>query len=141
MSHIFTIAKKNKELSMDKAKIDHDRNIKKAKYEIGDLVLTDHPQLAVGISSGLAHRYWGPFRIIAKNSNGVNYSIQRHKSKNKKIYQIHVSRLKTYYGHHLEDTVVDTDKIIQKRGIEKTQLQLDGTRIISRFQIKTSMVI
>lgn len=119
LSHMFKIAQNNKLVTMDKAKFDHDRKIKKSRYEIGDLVLTDHPKLTVGISSGLAHRYWGPFKIIAINSNGVNYSIQRCKSKNKKIYQIHVSRLKMYYGHHLENHNEPVENRIIKRKYRK----------------------
>ena len=55
MATIYEKAQLNRDVVMDRAKIDHDRNIKKRSYEIGDLVLTDHPQLAVGLSSGIAH--------------------------------------------------------------------------------------
>jgi hypothetical protein len=46
----------NRDLVMDKAKIRHDRNIRKFSYEIGDLVLSDHVKLKKGLSSGLAHK-------------------------------------------------------------------------------------
>ncbi|RNA08199.1 Retrovirus-related Pol poly from transposon, partial [Brachionus plicatilis] len=49
----YQMATKNRNCRMDKAKLDHDRKIKKFMYNIGDYVLTDHPKLKKGLSHGL----------------------------------------------------------------------------------------
>lgn len=103
-SHLKTVfkhAQMNRDIKMEKAKWRHDRQIKKFEYEVGDLVLTDHPRLKKGLSSGLAHKFYGPYEIIAKNLNGVDYTIKRLGTKKTKFFQIHKSRLKIYFGHFL----------------------------------------
>ena len=45
---------------MNKAKIDHDRKIRKFEYQIGDNVLTEHPKLKTGLSHGIAHKNYDP---------------------------------------------------------------------------------
>jgi hypothetical protein len=45
MEKSFEIVKRNRDVRMEKAKLDHDRQIKKFEYKIGDFVLTDHPEL------------------------------------------------------------------------------------------------
>ena len=58
---MYSLVCSNRDLKMDKAKIRHDRNIRKFTYEIGDLVLADHVKIKKGLTSGLAHKYYGPF--------------------------------------------------------------------------------
>ena len=65
----YELAKKNRDCTMEKAKIQHDPQIKKFDYNIGDYVLTDHPKLKKGLSHGLAHKYYGPYIIVGKNEN------------------------------------------------------------------------
>ncbi|CAF0882494.1 unnamed protein product [Brachionus calyciflorus] len=64
---IYEQAIHNRDIIMDKAKIRHNRNIKKFEYQVGDLVLTDHVKVKKGVSSGLAHKYHGPFIIVINN--------------------------------------------------------------------------
>ena len=54
---------------MQKAKTNHDRKIKRYEYKVGDLVLCDHPKLKKGLSHGLAHKYYGPFKIVGIKDN------------------------------------------------------------------------
>ncbi|CAF1065771.1 unnamed protein product [Brachionus calyciflorus] len=66
----------NRDMVMGKAKLKHYRKIKTFSYEVGDLVLTDHAKLKRGLSSGLANKYYGPFKVIGKQPNGINYAIK-----------------------------------------------------------------
>ncbi|RMZ98178.1 hypothetical protein BpHYR1_016843, partial [Brachionus plicatilis] len=87
------MATKNRNCRMDKAKLDHDRKIKKFEYNIGDYVLT-----------GLAHKYHGPFSSLESET-------------------VHKNRLKYYFhsGHSLptikEEPVEQPDR--QKRKYTK----------------------
>ena len=99
LKNIYSKAIENGDLVMNKAKIRHDRNIRKFEYEVGDFVLTDHVQLKKGLSSGLAHKYHGPSEIMAKHPNNVNYVIKRVNQKRSKTFLIHKNRLKKYFGH------------------------------------------
>ncbi|CAF1157772.1 unnamed protein product, partial [Brachionus calyciflorus] len=58
MNEAFMMVTTNRNIRMDKAKINHDRQIKKTEYKVGDLVLTDHPELKKGLSSGI-----GPIKV------------------------------------------------------------------------------
>jgi hypothetical protein len=59
----------------------------------------------------LAHKYYGPFLVIGKHPNAVNYIIQRINSKKSKKIMIHKNRLKLYFGHYL-DYVATSDRSI-----------------------------
>ncbi|RNA04353.1 hypothetical protein BpHYR1_052275 [Brachionus plicatilis] len=109
LEQIFTTAVKNRDIVMDKAKIRHDRLIRKFEYELGDLVLTDHVQLKRGQCSGLAHKYFGPFKIVGKNANGVNYLIQDLNSKCKNVFNINKSGFKIYFGSIKQHMGYNTD--------------------------------
>ncbi|RNA04296.1 hypothetical protein BpHYR1_021399 [Brachionus plicatilis] len=66
MENFFIVAARNRNLKINRAKIDHDRKIHKFEYKIGDLVLCDHPELKRGLSSGIARKYYGPFEIVVE---------------------------------------------------------------------------
>ncbi|CAF0975241.1 unnamed protein product [Brachionus calyciflorus] len=100
--NMYHLAAKNRNLVMDRSKIRHDKKIKKYEYNIGDLVLTDHVKLKKGLCSGLAHKYYGPFIVVGKHPNNVNYVIKRRDSKKAKKFLIHKNRLKLYFGHYEE---------------------------------------
>ncbi|CAF0916259.1 unnamed protein product [Brachionus calyciflorus] len=72
----------NRDIVMERAKLRHDHQLKKFSYEINDLVLTDHVKVKKGISSGLAHKYHGPFSILGNTL---------------------MNRLKMYYGNFNEN--------------------------------------
>lgn len=93
----YETAAKNRNCGMEKAKIDHDRRLKKHEYKIGDLVLTDHPKLKKGLSHGLAHKYYGPFIIVGINENKCDYLLKLAGSQRAKIKQVHKNRLKAYF--------------------------------------------
>ncbi|CAF1095885.1 unnamed protein product [Brachionus calyciflorus] len=97
MKNSFKVATRNRNLKMNRAKIDHDRKIHKFEYKIGDLVLVDHPELKKGLSSGIARKFYGPFEVVGKNRNKVDYFIKKYGSKKARTKQVHISRLKTFY--------------------------------------------
>ncbi|CAF0755600.1 unnamed protein product [Brachionus calyciflorus] len=97
----YKIAEKNRDLKMEKSKIDFDRHIKKLEYKIGDLVLCDHPKLKKGLSQGVARKFYGPFEVVGKNENNVDYLIRLASKPKSKIKQIHKNRLKIYFKSRL----------------------------------------
>ena len=123
LNTVYEMVFKNKTHTMDLAKVKHDRKIKKFSYNVGDLVLTDHVKLKTGQSSGLAHKYHGPFEIIGVHNNKCNYIIKKRLDNGKlgkKSFIIHKNRLKIYFGHyndHLEEKlkVVEEKDSVEKR--------------------------
>jgi hypothetical protein len=97
MRNCFATAETNRNIRMNKAKINHDRNIRRHIYHVGELVLTDHPRIKKGLSHGLALKLHGPFKIIAVNENKCDYFIQLAGAKKAKIYQVHQNRLAKYF--------------------------------------------
>ncbi|CAF1117398.1 unnamed protein product [Brachionus calyciflorus] len=63
---------------------------------------SDHPELKKGLSSGIAHKYYGPFEKVGKNPNNIDYYIKKCGSKKSRLKQVHISRLKTFY-HNLTE--------------------------------------
>jgi hypothetical protein len=98
MEHSFNIARGNRNTRMELTQINHNRKIKKAKYEEGDLVLCDLPKIKRGLSRGISHKYYGPFIIQKIEENQVDYVIKRLGIKNGKRYKIHQNRLKFYHA-------------------------------------------
>lgn len=96
MDQSFKIAIQNRDLQMDISKINYDRKIKKASYQVGEYVLCDHPRVKKGTARGISHKYYGPFEIKKSDTNGVDYYIQRAGTKKAKIYKVHQNRLKMY---------------------------------------------
>lgn len=97
MQDCFKRVENERDLVMDKKKLQHDRSIKKTEYQIGDLVLSDHPKTIKGLSHGLAKKWRGPFVIVGKNKNGIDYLIKECGKRNAKAKQLHISHLKTYF--------------------------------------------
>jgi hypothetical protein len=128
----------NKLIRIEKTKLFYDRKIKKKEYNIGDLVLCDHPKLSNGLSRGLAPRYYGPFEVVGKYDNGCNYLIKQHNKKQARIKQIHINRLITYHkrGHPQEK-----NKIIDNLVLNKAENKLVYTKnpTCSRWQIKNKI--
>ncbi|CAF0912934.1 unnamed protein product [Brachionus calyciflorus] len=122
----------NRNIIMDKAKLRHDRKIKKFEYEVGDLVLTDHVQLKKGLSSGLVHKYHGPFTFIGKHPNGVNYVIRKLDGKRSRSFLIHKNRLKQYFVDQLNTGVNNSNLFINKESnslVANSQSSLASTNL------------
>jgi hypothetical protein len=117
LAECFASLEQNRTEQMDKAKWRHDRNIKKHSYQVGDKVLTDHPQLKQGLAQGLAKKYYGPYTIVGVNANGCDYLIKLVGKPKSRIKQIHKNRLKTYYemGRPNIDTISYKDKATQAK--------------------------
>jgi hypothetical protein len=92
---------RNKTVKMDKAKIRHDRRIKKEQYEVGDLVLSNHPKYAKGMARGLTAKYYGPFQVISTNENGCTYLIKRVGHARSRAKQVHKVNLKKWFHRGL----------------------------------------
>ena len=97
----YEFAGKNRDLTMDAAKIKHDRVIKPNSYESGDLVLLTNPIVKEGQNAKLRHKWRGPYRVVEK-VNDEGYIVREldenmnftPRSKNKRV---HHNRLKRYF--------------------------------------------
>ena len=99
---------------MDHAKLNHDRVIKPAVYDAGDLVLLTNPIVKEGQTSKLAHKWTGPYKVVQK-VNEEGYIIRTvdslfeylPRSKNQRV---HHNRLKRYFGGPipLNETIANT---------------------------------
>jgi hypothetical protein len=110
--------------------------IKKTSYELGDLVLVNHPELKKGLARSLAARYYGPFEIVGKYKNGCDYLIREHGHPRARIKQIHRNRLIAYFKRgHPHDRSIDTHESThenttkKKRSYKKIQTAKDGQSI------------
>ena len=118
--NIGKVLRKNKDIKMDRAKLIHDRRIKKEIYEIGEYVLCSHPRIAKGQKRGIAAKYYGPFKITGINSNGCNYVIKSD-TRGARAKQVHKNNLKAYHKRGIETPLPDsqTTPIIEKRTYRK----------------------
>ncbi len=118
--NIGKVLRKNKDIKMDRAKLIHDRKIKKEFYEIGEYVLCSHPRIAKGQKRGIAAKYYGPFKVIDINSNGCNYIIKSD-IRGARAKQVHKNNLKAYHKRGVEMPLPDsqTTPIIVKRPYRK----------------------
>ena len=94
---VYQDASKNIDYNVNISKIFFDKNIKPTHYQVGDLVLTDHVKIKVGLRHELTHKYHRPFKILAKHPNGVDYLIRKEDSQRERKFLIHHNRLKKYF--------------------------------------------
>ena len=96
----FAFLEHNK-IRMERAKLHHDRHIRKRNYEVGEGGLCNHPKLKNGLSRGLATRYHVPFIIVVKDANDCDYLIQHAHRSRGRVKQIHQDNLRLYFrrGH------------------------------------------
>ena len=125
---------------MDKAKINFDRHIKKFEYQIGDLVLCDHPDLKKGLSQCIAHKYYGPFVIMGVNENKCDYLIKLASNPRAKTKQVHKNRLKMYFHTGLSLPKIKEEKedapVQKKRTYKKIRKMLAGRMLNKQLTIK-----
>jgi hypothetical protein len=57
---------------------------------VGDKVPVNSPNIKLGQRTGLALKYKGPYEIVRKLDNGLDYIIRVWNAKNAKLFQIHI---------------------------------------------------
>ena len=72
----YRLVKKNRDMRMTKEKINYDRRVRAANYKVGDKVLLLNEAKKAGISNKFRKSWIGPYEIIEKNENNVNYKIK-----------------------------------------------------------------
>ena len=93
----------NRDLSMDKNKVDYDRRVRAASFELTDLVWLLDTAKKIGKSSKLARKWTGPYEILAR-INQATYEIKpAHKKGRKKV--VNQSRLKKCFTRDYESVV------------------------------------
>ena len=95
LQQTFETVRNVREVKLSKVKIYHDRNLRAARYEIGDLVLLADKALKKGKNKKLMPRWIGPFRVKSRKGE-LNYEIVRDGSSKRKI--VHINRLKRFRG-------------------------------------------
>jgi hypothetical protein len=93
----FAVATKSRDIAVDRYKFNHDRRLHPIKYEKNELVLTDQPQLIVGRTKGLAHKFFGPFVILECRDNHT-YMVRLAHKRRARRFVVHHNRLKRYFG-------------------------------------------
>jgi hypothetical protein len=93
----------NRDLAMDRNKVRHDRCVRAANFELHDLVWVLDTAKIVGVTSKLARKWKGPYKILAK-INQSTFEIQPIKKKGKKLV-INQSRLMKCFTRAYENVV------------------------------------
>lgn len=76
-----------------------DRQRRKVRFVIGDLVWVHRPLRKKGRSQNLLHPFFGPFKI-EERTNDLNYVVVPFNDKKKTRDRVHVTDLKPYYARH-----------------------------------------
>ena len=120
----YDLLRRNKVTRMQRVKEKHDRRIKKAKYNTGDLVLCSNPIIKKGQSRGLAPKYYGPLKILATNKNGCDYLVKRLDKPKSRAKQVHHNNLKAYFDRGLNYTEKPPDRNTTVADDPPTQLRM-----------------
>jgi hypothetical protein len=92
----FKAVNENRKVEMDYAKLNHDRKVRAANFELNDLVWILDPSKSPGKSKKLKKKWNGPFRITAI-INDVDYMIKP-ANRNGKSRIVHQNLLKKCFG-------------------------------------------
>ena len=71
--------------------INYDRSVRAANYKVGDKVLLLNEAKKAGIFNKFSNSWIGPYEIIEKNANNVNYKIKSVK-RNGRSKCVHIFR-------------------------------------------------
>jgi hypothetical protein len=116
----YAILNKNKAKRMTQAKAYYDRRNKKISYELGELVLVNHPEIKKGLARSLAPRYYGPFEIVGKYQNGCDYLIRQYGHPKARVKQIHQNRLIAYHKRgHPNDKPIESHEPTQEPDVRR----------------------
>jgi len=88
------LAKEHLKQQKERAKQQHDKEINKRTFKIGDKVLLYDETVRRGRSKKLESQWVGPYIVIEKNSD-LNYTIKR----GRKTTRIHANRIKPFIDH------------------------------------------
>ena len=77
---VYEAVKKNRDIHMDKAKINYDRSATNPQYKIGQLVMIQESKVNKKKSKKLSYKWDGPFRIT-DIINKINFKLKRVETK------------------------------------------------------------
>ncbi len=128
LEYIGTALSQNRDIVMDKAKAKHDRRIKRASYNVGDWVLCSHPKIAKGMKRGIAFKYYGPFKVLAADANGCNYTIKMEGKKTRRK-NVHKNNLKFFFKREI---ALQPDKNLANKEGNNTNSQTETRRQVTQ---------
>jgi hypothetical protein len=97
----YRLVKKNRDMRMNKEKINYVRRVRAANYigdKVGDKVLLLNEAKKAGISNKFRKSWIGPYEIIGKIANNVNYKIKP-VIRNGRSKWVHQNKLKTFFAN------------------------------------------
>jgi hypothetical protein len=100
---VYEAVKKNRDIHMDKAKINYDRSATNPQYKIGQLVMIQESKVNKKKSKKLSYKWDGPFRIT-DIINKINFKLKRvetksgNTSKRSSTIIRHYNKLKPFRG-------------------------------------------
>lgn len=96
LSNIREIVKRRMLSVQNRQKKRYDKSHRTKTYQVGEQVLVYRPIRKKGRSEKLLHRYYGPYRIIAR-INDLNYQVELLFGRNKRRDCVHVDALKPFF--------------------------------------------
>jgi len=69
--------------------------------------ICSHSKIAKGMRKGIAFKYYGPFKVVAVEENGCNYTIKR-EGKKTRSKRMHKKNIKPFYKRDLTTTSLIT---------------------------------
>jgi hypothetical protein len=103
----------------------YDKHINnKMTYQVGDLVLIENFKKEIGHTSKFENEYIGPFQIIKRSDDALNYKIKSLNDKNEQW--VHYNRLRKYHASKPANEL--TGPTLAKRGRPRTKphVERDG---------------
>ena len=97
MQEAFNSVNQSRASRTQAVKIRYDRNVRAANFAIGDQVLVRDTATVKGVNKKLAPKYKGPYKVIGKLANNVDYIIKGNGVRGRRM-TIHTNRLKRWFG-------------------------------------------
>ena len=96
LDSVYKMVRETRDVKVDKSKINYDRKVRGANFNVGDNVLVLDTTTKVGVNKKLSYQWKGPYLVLEKINN-VNYKLKAYAKRRKIIIQ-HQNRLKKFYG-------------------------------------------
>lgn len=119
LQRMYKIAVDNRDIRIERAKINHDRQVRAIRFNKGDKVWLHDSAKKKNKSKKLSHKWKGPYTVI--QTGKVNYTIKNDAPKGRSMI-VNVTRLKRCFGDFLNENIdenqLDEDTNLSNRVTE-----------------------